>query len=566
MSREKRYRLADSTVIEPLVDRWSAWSYLIAPVTAGLHLLHYQLKVMESYLADPEMHVKASQDPHFSGAAFMNIPSERTNEVRRLLAQTKQKREASLKFSRSITEFHNLLVAEADGESLRPFYEWMPESLGGYVELVYDYYNRASVRFLEGMLYESPYYDESLQSLSIFNLKRDSARAFFLNTPRLHEPDRIDCAMPFAGPHADELFRLQCEPQPLGHIRELLNLNATEEQRLLPFLSAEAVSKPPAWEGRGVRLRYFGHACVLIEWEGVSILTDPLIPVTPSAGGLERLTFRDLPEKIDYALVTHNHQDHFMIESLLRLRHRIECLVVPKTFGILYGDISLKLMGQKLGFKHVVELDTYESIMLPGGEIIAIPFLGEHADIAHGKTGYVIRAGRQQILFGADSDCLDRRVYDHVRSFFGPIETVFLGLECVGAPLSWGYGALLPKRPSKSQDDSRRQHGCDLRAAMEILETIGARRFYNYAMGMEPWLEYILGLGLSEDSVQWQESDRLLAKTRERGLVSERLCGSREIFLDDTTSSNRAFVSVASVSSPAQDAVLDDDAEAQFQF
>jgi hypothetical protein len=136
----------------------------------------------------------------------------------------------------------------------------------------------------------------------------------------------------------------------------------------------------------------------------------------------------------------------------------------------------------------------------------------------------------------------------------------------VGAPLSWGYGALLPKRPSKSQDESRRQHGCDLRAAMEILETIGARRFYNYAMGMEPWLEYILGLGLSEDSVQWQESDRLLAKTRERGLVSERLCGSREIFLDDTTSSNRAFVSVASVSSPAQDAVLDDDAEAQFQF
>lgn len=566
MSREKRYRLADSTVIEPLVDRWSAWSYLIAPVTAGLHLLHYQLKVMESYVADPEMHVKVSQDPHFSGGAFMNIPSERANEVRRLLAQTKEKREASLKFSRSITEFHNLLVAEADGESLKPFYEWMPDSLGGYVELVYDYYNRASVRFLEGMLYESPYYDESLQSLSIFNLERDNARAFFLNTPRLHEPDRIDCAMPFAGPHADELFRLECEPQPLGHIRELLNLNATEEQRLLPFLSAEAVPKPPAWDGRGVRLRYIGHACVLIEWEGVSILTDPFIPVIPSAGGLERLTFRDLPEKIDYALVTHNHQDHFMIESLLRLRHRIECLVVPKTFGILYGDISLKLMGQKLGFKQVVELDTCESIMLPGGEIIAIPFLGEHADIAHGKTAYVIRAGRQQILCGADSDCLDRRVYEHVRSFFGPIETVFLGLECVGAPLSWGYGALLPKRPSKSQDESRRQHGCDLRAAMEILETIGARRFYNYAMGMEPWLEYILGLGLSKDSVQWQESDRLLAKTRDRGLASERLCGSREIFLDDTASSNRAFVSVASVSSQAQDAVLDDDAEAQFQF
>src|SRR5688572_31577059 len=42
--------------------------------------------------------------------------------------------------------------------------------------------------------------------------------------------------------------------------------------------------------------------------------------------------------------------------------------------------------------------------------------LGEHADLAHGKTGYVIRLSQQKILIGADSDCLDKRIYENVRS------------------------------------------------------------------------------------------------------------------------------------------------------
>jgi hypothetical protein len=78
--------------------------------------------------------------------------------------------------------------------------------------------------------------------------------------------------------------------------------------------------------------------------------------------------------------------DHFGLETLLRLRHGIECLVVNRSHGVFYGDISLKLLTQKLGFKNVVELDTLESISLPGGEIIAIPFMGEQADLPHGKN------------------------------------------------------------------------------------------------------------------------------------------------------------------------------------
>jgi L-ascorbate metabolism protein UlaG (beta-lactamase superfamily) len=534
MSGEPTYRLADSTLIEPLVDKWVAWPYLISPATASLHLLRYQVKTMQEYLQNPALHAQACRNPELIGGPFINIPSERANEVRELLAQTEEKQGLNLEFARAIVEFQNQLVANARGQSLDPFYDQLPAALRGHVELLYDYYNRPLVRFIEGLLYQSDYYHPELQSLRISQLVRDDERTFFLSTPRLPQPGQIDWKVPFAHPLVEELFKLDTTPQPLGHIREILGLTSGDDQFLPSFLTSDPANAPVKWSGPGVRLRYFGHACVLVEWSGVSVLTDPFIGIRPLAGGLARLSFGDLPPKIDYVLITHNHSDHFVLETLLRLRHRIGALVVPKTYGILYGDISLKLMAQKLGFKHVLELDTMESIALPHGEIVAIPFFGEHGDLAHGKTGYVVRAGAERIMFGADSDCLDRRVYENVRRSLGPIETVFLGTECVGAPLTWSYGPLFPVQPERHHVQSRRQHGCDSEAALEILETLGARRFYNYGMGLEPWLEQILALGLSVDSLQIKESNRLLANARGRGLLSaERLFGSRDIYLEE---------------------------------
>jgi L-ascorbate metabolism protein UlaG (beta-lactamase superfamily) len=467
------------------------------------------------------------------------------DEVRELLAATLAKRARNIEFAESVVGFANRLTAEATGQSLEPFYERVPEPLRGYVELVYDYYNRASVRFLEGLLYRSSYYDASLQSLRISRLAQDTARPFFMSTPRLLNEGEIEWTIPFEDGWVDELFRLDICPQPLGQIREILGLDARDEDRLLPFLSSERRRSSAKWEQSRIRIRYFGHACVLLEWNGVSILTDPYVGARPTGGGMQRLSYDDLPETIDFALVTHNHQDHFALETLLRLRHRIGCLVVPKSSGLLYGDPSLKLLAQRIGFKHVAELDALESLPLPDGEIIAAPFLGEHADLNHGKAAYVVRAGREQILFGADSNCLDQRIYQNLRSALGRIETVFLGMECVGAPLSWSCGPLFPKKPEHAHEHTRRYRGCDAKAALEILETVGAKRIYNYAMGQEPWVEFLLGLGLAPDSTQIQESDALLAATREKNfLASERLLGQGELFIDEASAeeSARQFV------------------------
>lgn len=530
MSDKDEYLLGQSTVVEPLINNWAVWSDLISPAPYSMHLVHYQMKTLSSYLANPEIHLKACRNPKFTGGPFVDVPIERAPEIKQLLELTEREQSTNIEFARAITDAYEMLSKEAKGQSLERFYEKLPPLLRGYSELLYDYYNHAILRLNEGLLYESPFYRRELQSMRVSSTARDDSRRFFLSTPRLLDDREVDWTVSFESAVLDDFFALEDRAKPLGEICELLGLSDHASERLLPLLTKAPMPPRQAWKGTAPRIRYLGHACVLVEWNGISVMTDPWVGVRPEQGGIERIAYQDLPPRIDFALITHAHHDHFVPETLLRLRHRIECLVVPRTHGLFYADTSLKLMAKKLGFRNVVELDSLESIKLADGEIVAVPFLGEHADLPHGKSAYVIRAGSERVLFAADSNCLDRRLYEHLRRILGDIETVFLGMECVGAPLSWLYGALLPSKLNYTNDQSRRTKGSDSRAALALLEAVGAKRVFIYAMGNEPWFQYSMGLGLSEDSVQIKEADKVISIARERGfLEAQRPFGQFEL-------------------------------------
>jgi L-ascorbate metabolism protein UlaG (beta-lactamase superfamily) len=551
MTHPTRYRLADSTAIEPLVHGWPAWSYLIAPVPASLHLLQYQLPLLQSYVDNPSLHEAACRDLELASGAFVNIPERRAPEVATFLERTQRVQRESIELATQLLEFDTWLNRQADGRSIEPFYAALPAALRGCVELVYDYRNRPSIRCIEGLLYRSRYYRPDLQSLRLSVLNDDASRPFFLNTPRLPEPDAFEVQTPFDAPSTRRLFALDDEGEPLEAICEILGVDPKDGQRLLPLLSTAPRVRQAPWREASVRVRYFGHACVLLESNGVSVLTDPCLGVRPLQGGADRFSYHDLPEHIDYAVITHNHQDHACVETLLRLRHRIGCLVVPRAYGYLYGDISLKLVARHLGFTSIAELDALESLPIPNGEIVAVPFLGEHSDLPHGKAAWMIRLGGRRMLAAADSDCLDPQLYENVRQAVGAIDTVFLGTESVGAPLMWINGCLLPERPTREQDETRRQHGCDAARAVALLDALGASRLYNYAMGMEPWMQHILGLAMTDDAPQMRESNTLLAETRRRGFIAaERLFGKAEFVLDEMDHEERSFVARSSRARP----------------
>ncbi len=534
MSTEPLYHLSDHVVVEPLIDKWIAWPHNFSPVLYGLHLLNYQKEVLSSYLRNPSVHVRSSRNPKLLGGPFVDIEENRASEVKDLLTTIEQSRADLLKLASDLTEFQNMLMQTATGQSVETYYEQLPDSIRGFVELGYDYHNHPVVRCIESLFYESSYFKRNSQSIRIFSLENDDSRPYYMSTPRLANSNDIEWNISFDSTQIDELFKLDICPQSLDYICNLLGLTLYQDtSRLLPLLSSNPYTPTEPWSGDGLRLRYFGHACVLLEGKGVSILTDPFVSTIPKQAGIDRLTFKDLPAQIDYVLITHGHHDHFVFESLLRLRHRIDTLVVPRSSGVFHGDLSLKQIAQKLGFKRVQEVDTLESISFSGGKITSIPFFGEHCDLLHAKSGYVVSLGEEQVLFAADSCCLDKRVYENVKNIVGPISTVFIGMECIGAPLSWVYAPLLPIKPERSHDQSRRSHANDAVSAFNLLQAVGARRAYVYALGREPWLKYFMALTPADDDLYMQEVRKLFKMTQTSGFLdTQMLYGKKDLYLE----------------------------------
>ena len=264
----------------------------------------------------------------------------------------------------------------------------------------------------------------------------------------------------------------------------------------------------------------------------MSLLFDPVVSyVYPSS--LNRYTYEDLPDFIDYVFITHNHQDHVLFETIFQLRHKVGTFVVPKGRVGALQDPSLRLILKQVGCGNIVELGEMDMVAIEGGSVTAVPFFGEHADLdIQSKSAYLVRHGEKSMLFAADSCVFDAHLYSRVREIIGSVDVVFLGMECDGAPLSWLYGPLLTGKMDRAMDQSRRLAGSDYPQARNLVSQFAPKEVYVYAMGQEPWLNYIMSIKYSEKSRPIIESNKLIVECIEKKMVAERLFGEKEIFLD----------------------------------
>ncbi len=523
--------LKRNVVLDPLFNHWYAWTHLISPATAALNVANH-IKIMKSFLANPAVHEAAVKDPEMMGGPFVDCPTSQVERVAALVERTLVTQARPLELVEALKGLDALLLKETtQGLSLEPLYAKVPAPLRGYVELCYDQENRPTFRLFESLLYRSPYYNRESQALELF-LSGADGRPFMLSTPRLEDPTRLHLQLPLESPAIDELVRAKWTPTTAGALRELLGITPSQAPLLDSLLTETCesrVSEP--YRGDKVRVRYFGHACVLVEAGGVSVLTDPIISYD-DAGGIDRYSYSDLPETIDYVLITHNHQDHAQIETLLHLRHRVKTVIVPRNDSGSLLDPSLKLTLEHLGFRNVVAVDDMQTIDFPGGSILALPFLGEHGELLiRSKTGYIVRMGERSVLFAADSRNMEPELYAHVHRWVGDVDMMFVGMECAGAPGSWVYGPLMLRPLTRKQDQARRLNGSGFEQARTLVQRFNPRSVWVYAMAQEPWLRHVLGLEYTPESIQIIESNRLVQHYREAGLPCERLYGRSEMFL-----------------------------------
>jgi L-ascorbate metabolism protein UlaG (beta-lactamase superfamily) len=174
---------------------------------------------------------------------------------------------------------------------------------------------------------------------------------------------------------------------------------------------ASARPEPSKWSNTQLTLAWLGHSTVLMNFFGVTILTDPVL--FPRVGirlpgltiGPKRLTapalrVRDLPH-IDLILLSHAHFDHFDLRTL-RCFDETTRVITPRSTSDLLKATRLS---------DITELDWAESktISAAGGEIEITAFAVKHwgartqHDIHRGYNGYLLERRGHRIIFAGDT-------------------------------------------------------------------------------------------------------------------------------------------------------------------
>ena len=530
-TRDEEVRLRRDVRFIPMMNGWYPTPLLISPMTFGLVTKRSHLPTMESFVEAPDVHRACVATPELRGGPFINYGGPAA-DVARHIQDTRDACSAALQRADDMESLFAALPHAATGGGLRAAYRALPQTLSGAVELQYDTLKQPGVRFVESDLYRRAEREghAALQSGRL-ELATKQERPFFLSTPLLARSEgAVDLRVPFSDPLWDRLFSRS--PQRRGELQEIFASLTDDPRSSVDNLFERPDSSPgcsaPALDG-STRVRYFGHACVLMESDSHAVLVDPLISY-PGESDLQRWTFDDLPSRIDYVLITHGHVDHFVLETLIQLRHRIGCVVVGRAAGGDLQDVSLKLALQHCGFRSVVELGDHEEIAEAGLRIVAAPFFGEHADLdIRAKASFGVTLGASTCAFFADSNPPDPECYRGLREMLPPIDCMFIGMECVGAPATWSYGSLLQATLTRDEDQSRRLDGSNADTATRMRDFLQPRRSFVYAMGAEPWVTHLSSIVYSEDLQQFKEARRFERETRARGLHAEVLYGSMDM-------------------------------------
>jgi L-ascorbate metabolism protein UlaG (beta-lactamase superfamily) len=179
-----------------------------------------------------------------------------------------------------------------------------------------------------------------------------------------------------------------------------------------PILAPPSRPRPAGWSAAGLHAAWIGHSTVLLQIDGVTILTDPVfssragIHLGVTTLGVKRLVapalaISELP-KIDLILLSHAHFDHFDIPSLRALENRGTTVITASRTA------DLLRTGR---YRQVQELAWHERISVGPLEIRAFPVNHWGArmrnDVYRGFNGYTIDAGRYRVIFGGDTALTD---------------------------------------------------------------------------------------------------------------------------------------------------------------
>jgi L-ascorbate metabolism protein UlaG (beta-lactamase superfamily) len=194
---------------------------------------------------------------------------------------------------------------------------------------------------------------------------------------------------------------------------------------------------PGRTKQRGSRVTYVGHATVLIELEGVRLLTDPVL--RDRVAHLRRhgpSPAPDVTTGIDAVLISHLHHDHADLPSLRALDRRTRLLAPPGAGEFL----------ARAGFADVSELAPGESEPVAGVRITAVPAVHRGRRTPFGPRAETVGfevAGGHRLYFAGDTD-----LFEGMEELAGELDLALLPVWGWGPSL--GAGHLDPERGARA--------------------------------------------------------------------------------------------------------------------
>lgn len=184
----------------------------------------------------------------------------------------------------------------------------------------------------------------------------------------------------------------------------------------------------------GLRATWLGHSTVLLEVDGVRVLTDPVFGARTSPFsfmGPKRFhevpaTIEELPP-IDAILVSHDHFDHLDYSSVLALAKHTG----PRTPFVTSLGVGAHLEHFGIPAERIVELDWHESFTVPGHDLRFTAQPAQHFSgrgFGFGATSlwssWVIAGPRHRVFFSGDTGLTDE--FSEIGRAHGPFDLVML--------------------------------------------------------------------------------------------------------------------------------------------
>jgi L-ascorbate metabolism protein UlaG (beta-lactamase superfamily) len=205
-------------------------------------------------------------------------------------------------------------------------------------------------------------------------------------------------------------------------------------ERRVPRGPLPAVNPLDAWKrpsATGLRATWLGHSTVLLEMDGLRVLTDPVwgTRASPSSMiGPKRfqpvpVSLRDMPE-VDLVIISHDHYDHLDYPTVRELAR----LKVPFVTSL---GVGAHLEAWGVQAERITELDWWETYRLPntGLSVTAAPsqhFSGRGLKDRNATlwSSMIIRSPRHAVFFSGDTGLTTE--YQVIRERLGPFDLVML--------------------------------------------------------------------------------------------------------------------------------------------